>query len=89
MISCEHTKKAPGFDCTGSDESQVWAHLHDKVPDKFNCEHCKGHYVDDMIGYHDMINVGLGKPAFNAPKLFEFQKRINDTVKFCRAEKLC
>ena len=89
MISCEHTKKAPGFDCTGSDESHVWAHLHDKVPKMFNCGHCEDSYKQDMKGYHDVINVGLGKKAFNPDKLFEFQKRVNTAITFCKAEKLC
>lgn len=89
MISCEHTKKAPGFECTGSDESKAWEEIHKKVPELFNCGHCQDHYENDMKGYHDMINVGLGKEAIYPEKLFEFQKRVNTTIIFCKQEGLC
>ena len=89
MISCETTKKAPGFDCTGSDESHVWSHLHKKVPELFNCGHCQDEYEKDMKGYHDVINVGLGKPALKPEKLFEFQNKVNTAITFCKQEGLC
>jgi len=89
MISCENTKKAPGFECTGSDESHVWDIIHNKTPKSFNCGHCQGHYERDMEGYHDVINVGLGKPAIKPEKLFEFQKRVNTAITFCKKENLC
>ena len=89
MISCENTKKAPGWECTGSDESKAWDFIHNEVPKKIDCDYCKGHYEADMEGYHDVINVGLGKPALKPEKLFEFQEKVNTAITFCKQEGLC
>ena len=89
MISCENLKVAPGWSCTGSDESHVWNHLHKEDPKKFNCAHCEGEYRRDMRGYHDIINVGLGKNAENTKELFAFQKKVNTAVNFCKTGGTC
>jgi len=42
-----------------------------------------------MLGYHDMYNVSLGKQAEKPQKLFEFQKKVNTAVNFCKKEGTC
>jgi len=67
MIECGLFKEAPGFSCTGSDESHVWGELHDKngnigpLLDKFHCGECQQHAHKLFLGLHSLVSLGIGK----------------------------
>ena len=89
MIQCLNLKQLKGFSCTGADESHVWSHLHKEVPKKFNCGHCANEYDKDMQGYHDVINIGLGKEPQHPDKLKRLHDRVVQTYVKCVEDGKC
>jgi len=67
MIQCQTTKEAPGFSCTGSDESEIWGQLHDSegnigpLVEKFHCGTCQEHGHRLFLGVHSLVSLGIGK----------------------------
>lgn len=70
-ISCSTNRQAPGFSCTGSDESHIWKQFHDEhgnigpLMEKFHCGTCQIHAHKLFKGLHSMVSLGIGKPLQN------------------------
>ena len=67
-LQCSSKKAAPGFSCTGSDESHIWKKFHDKngnigpLMEEFHCGTCQRHAHKLFLGLHSLVNLGIGKP---------------------------
>ena len=80
-VSCDGLDMAPGFVCTGSNESKSWDAIH-KIPHKMGCGHCAGEAKKDFIGLHDVSNIALGKGAYDPNNFEAFVKKINTVHRF-------
>lgn len=83
QIECGAYAPAPGFDCTGSDESHIWKMFHDENGDigplmeKFDCGTCQIHAHKIFKGVHSLVSLGIGKPLVKP----EYKKAFLDLKK--------
>lgn len=88
-MSCDIKNETCGFQCTGSDESHVWSHLHNKVPKMFNCGTCSSHYETIMYGLHDFVNIGLGKEPKKVKEFEKLHDEIQCAYNSCKEKGFC
>ena len=82
-MECKIDGEKCGFQCTGADFSHVWKELHTTVLQKIDCEACHDHAKELFSFIHDVVNLGLGKPAFdekNFRKIFKQVKCVSKTL---------
>lgn len=73
-----------GFKCTGADFSHVWNIIHDPkgpILSKIDCESCNQHAQELFKFIHDMVNLGLGKKAFDIKNYNKILGQANCVVK--------
>lgn len=78
MIECTMANEAPGFECTGSDESDSWKRIHAE-PEKMHCGTCANHADYLFRGLHDHVNVGLGKGTYDTNTYEKFVNEVTNT----------
>lgn len=88
MPQCSIEGERCGFLCTGYDGSEQWKKIH-RAAEEIPCETCKDHAVKLVKGLHDVVNVGLGKKAFDSDNLDEFVNEVNCVYNSCKKEGRC
>ena len=76
MVECSIKDERCGGLCTGFDGSAIWAAIHAAV-DRIDCETCKEEGKKVLSAAHDLVNLRLGKPAFDIMNFKEFVKIYN------------
>lgn len=80
-MKCDLKNEKCGFSCTGADFSSVWAEIHGPLLEKIDCESCHDHAKELFIFLHDVVNIGLGKPAFDDKNFKKIYKQIKCIAK--------
>ena len=75
-MQCNIKDEKCGFQCTGADFSKVWQELHTTLLNKIDCESCHEHAKELFSFIHDVVNLGLGKPAFDVKNFNKIYKQI-------------
>lgn len=76
MTECKIEGERCGFQCTGADFSHVWKKLHNDLLKEIDCEACHDHAKELFSFIHDVVNLGLGKPAYDAKNFNKIFKQI-------------
>lgn len=88
MHECNLKNETCGFRCTGYDGGKVWKDLHSAV-EKIDCEECREHGKDLISGVHDLVNVGLGKKAYDAGNFAKFADEVACAYSKCKMDGRC
>jgi hypothetical protein len=88
MTECSIEGETCGFKCSGWDGSDYWKKLHDTVKD-IPCDLCREDAVPNMSGFHDFVNVGLGKDPYDAANFKKFAKKVQCAYETCKADGRC
>lgn len=88
MPECSIEGESCGFKCSGWDGSEYWAKLH-KVVQDIPCELCREDAIPNMSGFHDFVNVGLGKEPYDPKNFKDFAHRVKCAYDRCKAEGHC
>jgi len=87
-MSCDLKNEVCEFKCTGYEGSKVWEKLH-KIPNEIECEECKSHAKRGLMGYHDLVNAGLGKTLFDKKNFNRFANEVECVRKKCKLNGTC
>jgi len=76
MGECSISGERCGGLCTGFDGSHIWKKIHDAV-NTIECETCHDEGQKVLSFAHDLVNLRLGKPAYDLKNFKEFVKIVN------------
>ena len=88
MVECHISKETCGFRCTGYDGGKVWSKLHAAV-EEIECEECQHHGRGLISGVHDLVNVGLGKTAYDKKNFAKFADEVACAYSKCKMDGRC
>ena len=87
-FECSIDTERCGYLCTGYDGSDRWEKLHNIV-DGIECETCRNDGKKLMVFAHDMVNLGLGKHAYDSNNFHSFVDKVNCLAASCKKEGRC
>lgn len=74
--------------CTGYDGSKEWEKIHAAV-EEIGCETCRDEGRKLMTFTHDIVNLRLGKQAFDKTNFHEFVDIVNCVANSCKRDGKC
>ena len=87
-MDCDIKGEQCSFRCTGYVGGKVWRDMESAI-DRIDCEECRDHGGQLLSGIHDVVNVGLGKPAFNKSNFRKFVSEVNCVYDKCLKDGRC
>ena len=74
-MECNLKNEICGFSCTGFEGKMIWQKL-EKTVKEIDCDTCRDHALELISFWHDLVNMGLGKPAFNEKNFNKIYNQI-------------
>lgn len=87
-MSCDLKNEVCNFSCTGFVGGHIWKERKEVIK-KIDCESCRDHAIQDEDAYHDVVNIGLGKPPHDAKNLSRYAKQIDCVYSSCKDKGWC
>ena len=88
LVECSMSREQCGFRCTGYDGGRVWKQVH-SAADGIECEECRQHGKDLFSFAHDIVNLGLGKDAYDRRNFHKILKEANCVASKCLIDGRC
>jgi hypothetical protein len=88
MAECHMKNEGCGFRCTGYDGSEQWARM-EKIVDSIECDECRDHGKAGLSGWHDTVNINLGKKPYNADNFRTFASEVSCALDRCTRNGTC
>jgi len=88
MTECDMKDDNCGLECTGYDGAQDWKEIR-KIVEDIPCERCSDSGVKKIDFVHDIVNLGLGRKAFDKENFHKELARANCVSEKCLSEGRC
>lgn len=87
-MECDLKNETCGVKCTGYDGSHIWKKI-DRVVSEIECEECQVEGKKKINFIHDVVNLGLGKKAYDKDNFTQIFNQIQCIYKTCKKEGRC